>query len=168
MSYSNHFKLADDMITHLNSSISQINDPFILTRYVGFVSVAAVTVYELAVKEIFIDFAEKKNKVFGTFTSSHFDRINGRIKNRDIKNEYVKKFGEKYLNRYKKMLDKEENMHLRTTGTSIKSSYANIITWRNQFAHEGKITSTVTYQEVVNSYETGKKLINCLAETMKR
>lgn len=168
MSYSNHFKLADDMITHLNSSITHVSDPFILSRYVGFVSIAAVTVYELAVKEIFIDFAQKKNKVFGTFTSAHFDRINGRIKNQDIKNEYIKKFGEKYLNRYKKKLDKEENAYLRTSGSSIKNSYANIITWRNQFAHEGKISSTVTYQEVVKSYETGKRLIDCLAETMNR
>ncbi len=156
------------MITHLDSVTSQIEDPFILSRYVGFVSVAAVTVYELAVKEIFIDFAKKKNKVFGTFTNAHFDRINGRIKNSDLKNEYIKKFGKKYLIRYQKKLDKEETEHLRNFGTSIESSYANIITWRNEFAHEGKITSTVTYQEVVSSYKTGKKLINCLAETMNR
>lgn len=156
------------MITHLNSSITQVNDPFILSRYVGFVSVAAVTVYELAVKEIFIDFASKKNKVFGSFTSAHFDRINGRIKNQDIKNEYIKKFGEKYLLRYKKKLDLQETEYLRNAGMSIKSSYANIIIWRNEFAHEGKISSTVTYHEVVKSYETGKKLIDCLAETMNR
>ncbi len=48
MAYHDHFKLADDMISHLDSVIGGITDSFVTSRYVGFVAVAAVTVYELA------------------------------------------------------------------------------------------------------------------------
>lgn len=46
-------KLADNLIAHLNTVVTSISDPFLASRYAGFVSVAAATVYELAIKEIF-------------------------------------------------------------------------------------------------------------------
>lgn len=168
MAFQDHFKLADDMVTHLDSVTSGISDPFIMSRYVGFVSVAAVTVYELAIKEIFIDFGEKKHKVLGSFTRSYFDRINGRIKIKVIRDEYISRFGDKYVTRFKKKIETVEKDNLRTHGVSVTNSYTNIITWRNEFAHAGKIPSYVTYNEVTKSYEAGKEVIICLAETMRR
>jgi hypothetical protein len=168
MAYTSHFTIADDMITHLNSIVGGITDPFISSRYVGFVSVSAVTVYELALKEIFIDFAQKKHNVFGTYAESHFDRINGRIKHQNIKDDYVGKFGIKYLKRYKKKVAETEKAFLISHGKSILNSYNNLITWRNDFAHEGHIPSTVTFNEVVDSYHLGKELIKSVADTMKR
>jgi hypothetical protein len=156
MTYKDHFKLADDMIAHLDTVILGIKDPFISSRYVGFVSVAAVTVYELALKEIFCDFGEKKHRVLGNFTRSYFDRINGRIKISTICEEYIPRFGEKY-----------EKIGLRVHGVSIRASYNNIIEWRNSFAHEGKIPPYVTYADVTQSYRLGKDVLTCLSETMR-
>lgn len=167
MIYSDHFVLADDYITHLDAVILGISDPFIKSRYAGFLSVSAVTVYELAIKTIFIDFAKKKHSTFGTFVNSHFTRINGRIKLENIKNEYVPRFGDKYLTRFKTKLDKKEKEVLKSAGASIKSSYSNIITWRNDFAHAGQIPVTATYDEVKKAYAMGKIVIDCLAESMK-
>lgn len=168
MAYQEHFNLADEYIRHLDMVMNSIPDPFIKSRHVGFLAVSAVTVYELAVKEILIEFSENKHKVLGSFARSYFDRINGRIKTQIIKDEYVSRFGEKYKKRFQKILDEKEKELLKTQGVSIKSSYANIITWRNDFAHEGKIPTTATYDEVKRSYEVGKNLINCLADTMVR
>jgi len=168
MAYTDHFKLADDMIAHLNGVMTGISDPFIASRYIGFVAVASVTVYELAIKEIFIDFGEKKHSVLGEFTRKHFERINGRIKTDVIRTEYIACFGNKYVQRFKKRLDAAEKNSLRQQGVSLLSCYSNVITWRNQFAHEGNIPSTVTYPEITKAYETGKEVIKCLAETMKR
>ncbi len=168
MGYQQHYRLADDMIQHLNTVINGINDPFISSRYVGFVTVAAVTVFELALKDIFIEFAVNKNRVFGTFTEGHFDKINGRIRNENIKNDYIKKFGIKYLDRYNKKLEQLETETLRLERVSIKTSYQNLITWRNEFAHAGQIPTNVTYFEAVQAYERGKKLIKCVADTMNR
>ena len=167
MAYYDHFTLADDVINHLDSLISNA-DSFIASKYVGFVSISAVTVYELAIKEIFIEFGKKKHKVLGNFTSSFFIRINGRIKTRTIQNEYIKRFGDKYVKRFKTKKEKAEKKSLREDRISILSSYSNIIEWRNQFAHEGKVPIYVTYAEVKQSYSAGKKLIDCLAETMVR
>jgi hypothetical protein len=168
MAYSDYFKLADDIISHLDSVIHNINDTFISSRYVGFVSMSAVTVYELAIKEIFINFAEKKHSVFGTFVNSYFSRISGRIKYETIWTDYVRRFGDKYVNRLRLKVQKAEDTSLRNDGVSILSSYNNIIIWRNEFVHEGKLPSTASYDEVVKSYQTGKKVIDCLAETMHR
>jgi hypothetical protein len=166
--YSDHFKLADDLLIHLNGVINSLKDPFITSRYVGFVAVAATTVYELAVKEIFIDFCEKKHKVFGQYARSYFERLNGRIGTKDLRNTHIPRFGDKYVSRYKKQEQQAERQILRSQGVSVLSSYNNIIQWRNAFAHQGQIPSTATYSEVVSSYEAGKEIIHCLARTMVR
>lgn len=168
MAYSNHFRLADDVITHLDTFVSSIPDPYIQSKYVGFVATVSVTVYELAIKDIFIDFAEKKHKVLGAFTRQYFDRINGRIRTSDLKNEYMNRFGEKYVKRFNKRIAVLEKDYLQKHGISVLSSYGNIITWRNEFAHGGQLPSTVTYSEITKAYEAGKQVIHCLAGTMQR
>jgi len=92
MAYQNHFRLADEYIVHLDAVMNSIPDPFIKSRYVGFVAVSAVTAYELAIKEIFIAFAEKKHKALESFSRAFFYRINGRIKRDELRKEYIKKF----------------------------------------------------------------------------
>lgn len=168
MPYQEHFKLADDMIAHLDSVVVTIRDPFISSRYVGFVAVAAVTVYELAIKSIFIDFGTKKHKVLGTYTYNQFDRINGKVRLSNIRGDYIKPFGKKYLQRFDKKFDKLQRDTLRVEHISIKDGYNNIITWRNDFAHEGQAPKSATYEDVTNAYRTGKRLITCLSETMQR
>ncbi len=168
MAYTDHYHLADDVITHLDTVIDGIADPFIASRYVGLVAVTAVTVYELAIKEIFIEFGEKKHKVLGNFTRSHFARINGRIKIAIIQKDYIRPFGDKYVQRFKRKLEQAESDNLHTHGISIRSRYGNIITWRNEFAHAGRVPTTATYTETTKSYESGKEVIRCLAETMYR
>jgi hypothetical protein len=82
--------------------------------------------------------------------------------------EYVLSFGDKYVRRFKQNVAKRERKILISKGKSILSSYDNIITWRNLFAHEGQIPTNATYAEAVDSYEMGKEVIECLARSMKR
>lgn len=168
MTYLKHFQHADDIIAHLNTIMPTVNDPLLKAKYVGFVAVAAVTVYELAVKEIFIKFAQEKHKVLGTFTESYFNRINGKISLSIIKSDYIKRFGPKYLLRFDKKLNSAATVYLHTNKRDIKNSYSNLITWRNDFAHEGKINAFSTYIEVTQAYQDGKEIIKCIADTMKR
>jgi len=168
MAYIDHFKLADDLISHLNSTMGSVSDPFISSRYVGFVAVVCVTVFELAIKDIFIEFSDKKHKVFGTFTRKYFERINGKIKYKVLKNDYLPRYGSKYVDKYSKLIKETSDKYLRTDGIDILSSYNNIITWRNQFAHEGKIPTTATYAEVIRSFEAGKEVIHCLNKALPR
>lgn len=168
MTYTRHFQLADDYLVHVDAALIGIADPFVRSRYVGFTAISAVTVYELAIKEIFMGFGAKKHKVLGTFVQRHFDRINGQIGRDRIVGTYLPLFGDKYVDRFKRHLESTELRCLRTDSVSVKESYANLLTWRNAFAHEGVIPSSATYEEVKRSYLFGKKLIECLAATMVR
>jgi hypothetical protein len=168
MPYTTHFRHADDVVAHLNSVVPSLPDPLLRVKYVGFVTVAAVTVYEMAIKEIFLDFSRKKHKVLGQFTESYFNRINGRIKISVIQDDYVAKFGKRYVDKFRIQLDTEAKRHMATHKRDLKSAYANLIVWRNDFAHEGRLTANATYQEVVTAYEDGKLVIQCLAKAMVR
>lgn len=168
MPYQDHFTIADDTIVHLDTVLSHVADPFAESRCAGLTAVAAVCVYELAIKELFISFAEKKHGVFGRFADSHFRRINGRIKLDDLRDRYIVRFGDKYLKRFRRLCEEAEKSALVSRGVSVCSCYGNIITWRNQFAHNGQLPFTATYGEIKSSYKEGKEIIHCLAKTMVR
>jgi len=167
MSYANHFRLTDDLILHLNGVVGSIADPFIATRYVGFVAIAGTTVYELAIRDILIEFSEKQHEIFGQFVSKSFERLNGRIRTNEIRGNYLPRFGDKYVKRYNRIEKWIERSILRKRGVSVLAAYNNLIEWRNQFAHQGNIPSTPSYTEVVDTYEVGKAVIHCLARTMQ-
>lgn len=168
MAYLNRFQHADDVVAHLNGVVPMLADPLLAAKYVGFVSVAAVTVYEMAIKDIFVEFAGRKHLVLGNFVEAYFKRINGRIKLSVVKEEYVARFGDRYNKRFVRKLDTLAIAYLKANRRDIKNSYNNLIIWRNDFAHEGRINSTTTYQEVVQAYEDGKAVIHCLAASMTR
>lgn len=163
-----YFKNADSIIAQFDEHVDSLLDPYDKVPYVGVVAVAAVASYEMAIKYIFTSFASKKNRVFGEFTRYTFSRINGKIKRKDHLHDYIKKFGDKYLRRFKKKMDVAEAVYLRENRTSIKEAYNNIIEWRHQFVHECQLPSTATYEETKEAYKAGKELIKVLYETMQR
>ena len=166
MPYINRFNSTDNLIVHLGAFITTISDAAILASYAGFLSVSAVTVYELAIKDIFNEFAIKKNKVFGSFVENHFGRINGRISIDDLKNQHIVQFGEKYLKTFQKKLQEKEDSNWNTLHVSIKTMYKDLIQCRHNFVHKG--SPTLTINEVINYYEYGKEVIHCLNDIMKR
>ena len=168
MPYCDHFQHADDVVKHLNGVVPGIggSDPLLAAKYAGFVAVAGVTVYELAIREIFTEFARKKHKVFGRFVGGYFNRINGRIRLEVVQKEYIAKFGSVYQERFKKKIEKKSQECLVATRRDIRSAYGNLIVWRNQFADKGQMNST--YGEAVQAYEDGKNVVHCLADCMKR
>jgi hypothetical protein len=163
-----NFSHADAIVSNLNSLVSPALNPLIAAQYAGFVTVAAVCVYEMAVKEIFMNFADLKHPILGSMTRETFERINGRVIYKTIKDEYVPKFGSKYSTKFAAQISRNSKNFLRLNGRDIISAYNNIITWRNEFVHAGQIPATATYAEVVRSYEDGKEVIKCLNEAMHR
>ena len=168
MSYQDRFIAASDYIQHTNAIVATINDPLIKRQYIGFVVTAAVTSFELAIKDIFTEFATKKHKVFGAFVEDVYDQINGRIMLRELREKHIARFGDKYLRQFDKELERNERANLAARARSIKSSYGNIITWRHTFIHQGTIANNATYSEAVNAFEDGKEVIHILFQVMKR
>ena len=168
MAYTDHFRHADEVIAHLDTIVPLLPDPLLQTKYAGFVTVAAVTVYELAIKEIFCEFGRRKHKILGVFSESYFKRINGRVTLDDIRRDYCQRYGDNYAAKFKKQLDATSATHLAAHRRDVKSAYSNLIVWRNSFAHEGRVPVTVTYREVVEAYQDGKQVIHSLASSMVR
>lgn len=168
MPYVDHFNSTDGLIAHLDTVIPGIADPVLKAQYVGFLSVAVVTVFELCVKDLLIDFARRKNRHFGIYCANVFDRLNGRVALKDLKETHIKKFGEKYVSRFEAKIDASELAALRDRGISLKSSYGNVIIWRHKFAHEGVLPANANYMETTKGYEAGKEIVRCLAESMVR
>ncbi|BCU76745.1 HEPN domain-containing protein [Luteolibacter sp. LG18] len=167
MPYTDHFRLTDDLIAHLDTVVAAIRDPFIQSRYTGFIAVSAVTVLELSIKTIFNDFSAKKHKVLGCFCASFFDRINGKIGLKTIREDYLAKFGDKYVIRFKKKIEKLERANLASRRVSFISSYGNLITWRNEFAHAGRLPTNASYAEVKKAYLCGKEIMACLDQSLR-
>ncbi|KTE26608.1 MULTISPECIES: HEPN domain-containing protein [unclassified Sphingopyxis] len=168
MVYSDRFTLVEDYLAHVDPLMEGLEDPFVEARYTGFIATSAVTAYELAIKDIFYEFAEKKHVVLGSVTRAKFSRMNGRIKLKELKDEHVKMFGIRYLDRFGRNLDKAENDYVRAHSKSPKSAYNNVITWRHQFVHEGTLPNTTNYVEIKDQYTAGKEVIHCLFRTMVR
>lgn len=155
MSYDSKFQDIDSVLDYLDGIEFKFHDPF-EKKLAGLVCVMAVTAYELAIKEIFIEFARKEYKPCSLFIDSYFNRINGRIKIENIKGQYISYFGGDYKETFGNRLKKiPEN---------TQRSYDGLIEWRHDFAHTGNITAG--YDKVTGAYEEGKEVIHCLASCM--
>lgn len=165
MGYKDHFRLVDDVTAHLDAAVVAV-DAFTQSRYVGFYSVAAAAVVELALKEIIISFATSNHPMFGGYVQSKYEQINGRIKLAHIKDDHLDPFGEKYKKRFHKLLDRVERTELRRRKFSVKSSYTNLLNCRHAFAHEGSIPAHSTYSEVKKGFDAAKIVLACLAKTL--
>ncbi|WP_157223838.1 HEPN domain-containing protein [Caulobacter sp. AP07] len=168
MTYIDKFKIVDDYLVHLDEVMGGIGDPFIQSRYLGFVLISAVTGYELAIKDIFYDFSDKKHKVLGSVARGRFERLNGQIKYRNLANDHIKLFGQKYSDKFKKLVEMREKAMLRSARISMLNSYDNVISWRHQFVHAGRAPNTTNYDEIKAAYAAGKEIIHCVDATMRR
>lgn len=166
MLYTDRFIANDNLIIQLRPVIAAIADAAILSSYAGFLSVSAITVYELAIKDIFNEFATKKNKVFGVFTEKYFEKINGQIKQSDLRGKHISRFGDKYLMKFDHALQIKDTNFLTTHHATVSTAYSNLILCRHGFVHGG--VPTLTANEVMTSYELGKEVIHCLNDAMRR
>lgn len=165
MPYADNYRHADDIVQHLNGIVPVLNDALLQAKYTGFVTVAAVTVYEMAVKDLFIEFARNQNAVFGTFAESIFERINGRIRLEDLRT-YACRFGKTHEDDFAARLAEASSDHLAVHKRDLRANYNNLILWRHDFAHAGRINAAATYPEACQAYEDGKLVIKCLAKSM--
>jgi hypothetical protein len=166
MIYTDRFISTDNLVPHLLAMANSTTDSLVQSSFAGFFSVSAVTVFELAIKDIFISFAEKKHKVFKVFIETHFLKINGMIGIPELKGKHIKPFGEKYLNKFKRHLEIQENTLFSASRISLTAVYDNLLTCRHKFVHTG--TPTLTLSETISYYANGKEVIHCLNHAMQR
>lgn len=145
-----------------------LTDPFLTSRYTGLLALTSATVLELCVKDILITHASSISPVFGSFVAKSYERLNGRVKIRLIKEEHLSKFGEKYVAHFERLSAMADATYLRSLGRSPIQSWNNLITWRHGFAHEGVVPTHATYQEAKLAYQDSKVVVHCLARTLSK
>ncbi|MFH1021783.1 MAG: HEPN domain-containing protein [Planctomycetota bacterium] len=159
------FDDSDSFIAHLSGAVKAAEDDFVASRYIGFIAVSAVTVYEIMVKKLLIDFAVRKHPMLGNFASASFDRLNAKIQREDIE-KYLAYFGDEYLNFFKKTVDEKEKA--RAQEGSLKACYANLLEWRHEFVHAGRLPNQATFDEAIKAYHLGKEVVAALEETLSQ
>lgn len=165
MPYRQHYQLVDDVTGHFDQ-VTETIDAFILSRYVGFFAVASISVIELAYKDIMIDFANRTHTTFAAFLSSHYDRLNARVKLTHINGD-LKKLGGPFLGRFTALLDEVHSQEVRNNSFSVKDSYASLISCRHDFSHGATVPENISYNDVKNGYKAGKIVLDCLAESLR-
>jgi hypothetical protein len=163
MPYNDKFKATDELIVSMQSMLSNV-DAQTQAKFTGFLSVSAVTVYELAIKEIIISYACSKHSDFGCFITKYLSRLNGKIKLEDLKNE-IKKYGDIYKSKFETELEVAGSLILKNERQDLKSCYNNLILCRHEYVHGGNVT--LSMQECINNYIIGKKVIEALYITMQ-
>ena len=116
MAYTDKFQPTDELINEINTLKPHISS-IALPKFTGAISVSAVTSYELAIKEILIDYASSKHHLFGGFIQNYLSRLNGRIKIPDLKNE-IKKHLDK--------LPETSNVMLKVTLPTVENFYEDL------------------------------------------
>jgi len=162
------FNQPDLILSHLDGLVGSVTDDFIKSRYTGFVAVTAVTAYEVNIRTKLIDFCTTKHKVFGAFSEAIFEKTNARVKLDQLRDDFLVKFGEKYLKRFKKKLDALELASLKAGTGSVKNSYQNLVQWRHDFVHDGKLPDYANYADARQAYDTGKVVISAFFESLNR
>lgn len=166
--YTDVLVTADQYIGIIEESAAKKTDQLERNKYVGFVAVTAVTFFEEAVKDIINEFASKKHPILGNYVKIQYNKLNGRITLKDIKDDHIPKFGPKYKDRFKRKLAEIENKMLRAGRGSVTASYGNIVNWRHGFVHGGAIPSNATYEESLKCYTLGKEVLHCLHQSLRR
>ena len=130
----------------------------------GLLAIAYVAAFENCVKTIFISFGTATNPILGTVTEHHFEKLASKIHYDFLGDGYALQFGHVYKAKYLKCLNAEEAAVLAASQVSMKEAYANMLTWRNKFAHEGVMLTTL--EEVTAAYPMAKRVIAALDSAM--
>lgn len=163
MCYADLFEISDAYIKHSELAVAHIADPIIISRYTGFAATNAVTMFELAVKRLLIQYCARQHPLLGTMAENIFSKINGRIKIDDLKGNFLSKIDPSLIRSFETNLSQWEPAMLASSGKSIRSSYNNIIQWRHEFVHSGHPPAHATLKETIESYYAGKCVIECLS-----
>ena len=161
-SYQDKFNFAEDIIVHLDELVDNDPDDYIKSRYVGILVFTGVTAYELALKDIIISFSKNKNVVLGNFIETKINNNTFRLRKDDIRGDYLKPFGLVYDNKFKNLSARYESVINTKLKASMFEAYNNMISWRNDFAHDGLPPPNATYEEARAAYFIGKYLIRCV------
>lgn len=160
--YAGHLKRAEDLTANVLKYApppGPQGDAF-RADLAGLLAIAYVAAFENCVKAIFVSFGAATHPILGAVTEHHFDKLSSKIHWDYLGDGYAGQFGPSYKAEYLKCLSVEEAAVFAASQVSMKGAYANILTWRHKFAHEGVMLTTL--EEVTAAYPSAKQVIRAL------
>jgi hypothetical protein len=122
----------------------------------GLLVVSMAASYENCVRETLVTFAGGHHAAFGTFTSNNYKRLNSRISISDLY-QYAGIFDDGVRERFKTLLGQRKRKIDARIGKNIESSYSQILSWRNDFAHSGVRNTTI--EEAMVTHRLAKRVL---------
>ena len=139
----------------------------------GMFAVTIVATYESIVKNALISYAASIHPKYRIYIEKDFDQINARI-SLDQLGGYSRKFGlqewigygvKKNKTSFHKILEDYKAVVERRFRTKLTTNYENLITWRNDYAHER--TTSVTLNEVYESHRVGQYVVRAFVKALE-
>jgi hypothetical protein len=130
----------------------------------GLLVVAIAASYESCVKEILINFAAKRHVIFGEFASNHYNRLNSKIRVKDL-SAYSKLFGSATHDKFWQGLKRRSEAIRARLGQHIEGHYENILDWRHAFAHSWARNTTI--EEITITHRFASRVIYCFDDAFK-
>lgn len=127
----------------------------------GLLVVAMAAAYESCVKETLIAHASSKHGDFEYFITQHYAKLNSKVSKDDLV-RYAKLFSVQVLDNFKVSLKKRSESIEGRTGMSITEKYAQILSWRHDYAHAGIQNTTVS--EAARFHRFAKRVLYCFDE----
>lgn len=122
----------------------------------GLLVVAMAASYEACVKETLMNFAGRHHKKFGTFAQDHFQKLNSRVALSDLY-VYARTFDNAIHQKFGQIIQIRKSRLQERLGIDFTKSYAQILSWRHDFAHAGIRNTTV--EEALVTHHFAKRVL---------
>lgn len=117
--------------------------------------------YEACVKETLMGFAGRHHQQFGTFAQNHFQKLNSRVALSDLY-KYARTFDNAIHQRFGHIITIRKMKLQERLGVDFTKSYAQILSWRHDFAHAGIRNTTV--EEALRTHRLAKRVLYAFDE----
>lgn len=129
----------------------------------GLLVVAIAAAYENCVKEILYEHTGRHHAAFESYARRKYEKINSKISIDDLK-AYCALLDPVLKSDFKTRLTSRKAEIDRRTGINIEGRYAQLLTWRHEFAHTG--VKNTTLEDAAKAHTFAKRVLYVFAETL--
>jgi len=150
-----HFKRIDDLVAEMNQfvPIDERGVSDFRADLAGMLVVAIAAMYESCAKETMVSYAAKQHSSFESFAAKNFDRLNSRIRVRDLR-RYCSVFDPEIRTKFNTLYNHRKQTILAITGKRVEDEFDRILDWRHDFAHAGLRNTTI--EEAIKTHRIGR------------
>lgn len=130
----------------------------------GLLVVSMAASYEACVKETLMSYAARHHAQFGNYAQNQFAKLNSRISMNEL-NGYARTFDSKVHRRFTELISHRKGRMKTKIGRDFTDAYAQILSWRHDFAHAGIRNTTIS--EALLTHRLAKRVLLAFDDAFK-